>query len=584
VREAADDGILVAESLVKARYRFRHALFREALESEIPPAGRCELHCAIGHAIERLHRLHLDGHIDRLAYHFLRGSPHTDWRRAIDYAEAAAARAIERFAYEEGDEYLEAALDLFDAHGDDEARRVAMLLALGACRRKCGGIDESRLILARAVDIARSLGRADLLARAALAYTPWTSYGLTSDTGVALLEEALAAQGTETSPEKAALLARLAHVLDGAAGVRAPRARIVALSREAVDAARTTGDHHTLGRALFAARWVDWDPASFVSRCAMTNELVGVATRHADRELAVIGEGWRITDAMETGDAAALATALRNHASLASELREPEHLWWNAVWRAMCSFMEGRLSESDALIEKAHEIGRRVDSENAELVAYVQSAQVWAERDRLEQVLVALDAIVAARPGVFEGDATIACRKARLLVGLGRMLDARRELERVVRNDFAALKLDMRYTDNLAALAVVCVALDDRECAQHVYRRLEAASGRNLVFGPGLFASGPAALYLGMLAAVTQRHELARRHFTDAITMSRRMGWLPLLAQSQCAHASALLARGRAEDRSAACGLLDEAGSTAEALGLDRVAREAALCRAAYSL
>ncbi len=402
-----EDGIVVDGSLAGTRYRFRHTLLRAALDGELSAAARIALHCAIGEAVERLHRPRLEPWFETLAHHFLRGAPNSNWRRAVHYAEAAAARALKRLAYEDADAYFEAALDVFEADGAvDEKHRCELLLSLGTCRHKGAGLEAARPVFTRAADGARVVGRPDLLARAALGFTPWTPYGRTSDSGVDLLEEALAAQPDAESALKAELLARLAHTLDGTAGARSPRERIVTLSRDAVRMARHTGALATLGQALFHARWVDWNPASFASRVAITDELLAVSQRLRDRELVVVGEGWRVADCLEAGDPSAMDGAMRRHAALASELREPEHLWWSAVWRAMRAVMEGRHPESEELIGQALELGGRVEPENALLVAYAQYSQLRTDRGQLEEALTDLEHVIAGRREVFEGDAT----------------------------------------------------------------------------------------------------------------------------------------------------------------------------------
>jgi DNA-binding winged helix-turn-helix (wHTH) protein/tetratricopeptide (TPR) repeat protein len=579
LREAADIGVVVCDSPVGTRYRFRHALFREVLASELSTAARRALHGVLGEAIEREHRTHPDPWLDRLAYHFLRGADPNNWRRAVQYAEDAAARASKRLAYEDADAYLEAALEVCESVGDDEQRRCELLLALGAHRRKATGLEAARAVFARAYEVARGLGRPDLLARAALGFTPWTAYGRVSESGVPLLEEALAAQADAHGPLKAALLARLAYNLEGTAGARVPKERVVALSREGVGLARRCGDGTVLGRALFESRWVEWDPATFASRRATTEELVAVAQELGDHELAVVGEGWRVADAFEIGDPVALDQAMRRHAALASELREPEHLWWSAVWRATSAVAQGRYAESDGLVADALEIGRRVEPENALLVAYVQSSQCGMDRGRIEEGLVGLEQVVAGRPEVFEGDPTVACRRARLLVELGRTVEAGRELERLAVDDFRVLRLDMRYADNLAALALVAAALGDRERAAAIDRRLRPAHGRHLVFGPGLGVAGPTAHYRGLLASAMGRHADARRHFEAALRMSERMGWMPLATRTRYEYAAMLLARGHRGDRALAARLLDRAERAADALGLERLGAAVAALR-----
>jgi hypothetical protein len=172
------------------------------------------------------------------------------------------------------------------------------------------------------------------------------------------------------------------------------------------------------------------------------------------------------------------------------------------------------------------------------------------------------------------------CRRARLLAWAGRTVEARRDLERVAHDDFKNLAVDMKYADNLAALAVTCVALGDKDHARKVDRRLRPAGGRNLVFGPALLAPGPALHYRGVLAALLEHYHVAERCFAASLSMSRRMGWAPMAAETKCEYASALLRRGRPKDRAKAQVLLDDSQRTASALGLERLSFTLGLRRA----
>jgi DNA-binding winged helix-turn-helix (wHTH) protein/tetratricopeptide (TPR) repeat protein len=580
LREASDDGLVVAVAPAGMRYRFQHALTRETLADEVQSADRLALHLRIGEAIEALHGPHLDAYLSALAHHFVRAAAGGGSERAVRYAQAAGERDLAMLAYEEAATHFEAALEALEfAEQSDVERRCQLLIALGTCRQKAADLDGARRVLDEASMLARSLGRSDLLGRAALAYAPWTSYGRPGSAAAHRLEEALAALPRADSPLRAELLARLAHILEST-GARAPRPRVIALGREAIHMARRLGDDRSLARALFVGRWTDWDPASFVERTGMTAELLAIAARLGDRELEVLGEGWRAVDCLERGDPVEADAALCRHGALASELRQPEHLWWNTVWRGTCAVMEGRHADAEELLARAAAIGERVDRENAFLVAWVQRSQIMADRGELEQPLLELDAIVAERRETLEGDPYPSCRRVEALVELGRVAEVRSRLGRLVSNDFAALPLDMRYGINLASLAVACAALGDAPLAAALYERLLPAAGRNLVFGPGLVSAGPAARYQGLLAATMGRHDLAQRHLDDALAASRRMGWLPLVARTQCDRAEALLRRGRRQDTSAAERLLDEAIETAERLGLAGIEQRARALRA----
>ena len=84
---------------------------------------------------------------------------------------------------------------------------------------------------------------------------------------------------------------------------------------------------------------------------------------------------------------------------------------------------------------------------------------------------------------------------------------------------------------------------------------------------------GAAARYLGMLAATMERWEDAAQHFEDALAMNARMGARPWLAHTQHQYAIMLLARHQPGDRDKAMSLLQEALTTARALGMHALER-----------
>jgi DNA-binding NarL/FixJ family response regulator len=71
-----------------------------------------------------------------------------------------------------------------------------------------------------------------------------------------------------------------------------------------------------------------------------------------------------------------------------------------------------------------------------------------------------------------------------------------------------------------------------------------------------------------MLSATMSHWEEAQHHFEDALAMNARMGAQPWLAHTRYRYAIMRLARGQPGDREQALFLLDEALSTARALGM----------------
>jgi hypothetical protein len=578
LRTAVADGLVTIACSTGTRYRFAHSLVREALGEELSAAERLVVHRQIGEAFETLHRPHLEPHLAQLAHHFGRAAAGGTWLQAVRYAAAAGDQALRALAYEEAARHYEAALAALEfAAPPALERRAELLLQLGTCRAKSADREGTERAFGEAATLARALGRPDVLGRAALGFAPWTAYGRAKHDAPGALEEALTQLPTIDSPLRAELLARLAHVLEPSAAV--PRQRVISLSREATAMARRLGDERSLARALYVARWVDWDPASFSERARVSEEMHAIARRLGDRELGAHAAEWRVVDAFERGDAVGVDAAVRGQAALAAALRQPEHQWWASVWHALRAILEGPSREAEARVGAALEFGALLDPDNTFLVGHLQLSQILLDRGDVEGPLRALESVLAARREVFEGDPYLSCRRAETLMELGREAEARQEYERLAADGFAAVGRDMRYAVNLASLAVTCAALGDRRRAAVLYERLQPASGRNLLFGPALLTSGPAARYLGLLAATRGRIEVARRHFEEATAAGARLGWATLVARTQCDHAATLLRRGRRDDAAMAARLLDAAMGGAERLGMERVLARARALR-----
>jgi predicted ATPase/DNA-binding winged helix-turn-helix (wHTH) protein len=112
----ASNGQLVTEAgvaewpdgTISGRYRFLHALYRQALYEGVGASRRVHLHRAIGLREEAGFGARAGEHAAQLAMHFTRGRDHA---RAIDYHERAAAAARDRHAAHEAVGHLGAALD-----------------------------------------------------------------------------------------------------------------------------------------------------------------------------------------------------------------------------------------------------------------------------------------------------------------------------------------------------------------------------------------------------------------------------------------------------------------------------------------
>jgi DNA-binding SARP family transcriptional activator len=547
------DAVLAAHLVREERggYAFTHALVREAIYAELSAARRALLHGRVAEALERL------GADDaELAHHFVEaGGPRA---KAFEYAARAGRRAMDQLAYEEAARTFRRALDALGPDGE-------LLLAVSDARLRAGDVEASRESSSAAAAVGRQRGDATLIARAALARSGLSVTVLGHDPEtVALLEEALAALG-ETAPAlRARLLGRLAIELYHAP----PVARREELSAEAVGLARTAGEPAALIDALSARHVALWSPPHLDERLALADEMVERAEAAGDRERALQGRNWRVLDLLERGDIAAARREIDEHGRLADELRLPGYQWWTPMWGAMLAFLEGRLDDARELREEAVAIGRRASDRVAELFSWIQT--VFAD---LEAEPIAPDAraevpdrlAVQAVQSAFRADLPL------IYAEMGRPDDARRELDALAADRFAAVASDMNWLASMAGIAQALALLDAPARAGELYDLLLPYSGRTVLVGRAAILLGPVELHLGVLATALGRFADAHAHLDAAAVWAADAGARPWAAWTLVHRAELLAAQG--DDRAAA--VAEQAADEAGALGWGRAAARA---------
>jgi hypothetical protein len=125
----------------------------------------------------------------------------------------------------------------------------------------------------------------------------------------------------------------------------------------------------------------------------------------------------------------------------------------------------------------------------------------------------------------------------------------------------------------LCYLAEVCVRLGDTQRAEQIYDLLLPYRDIAVTVPVVTLCCGSAARYLGMLAGVLERWEMAEEHFEIALAMDERIKALPWLAHTQHQYARALIARARGADFARARELRAASTATAERLGMAALLR-----------
>ena len=124
--EASSAGIVTAFG--RGRYRFSHALLREAVYEELDTNTRIQIHGKIANRIEEIHREDIDPHLAALAHHFRVAGVA---EKAIDYSVRAGQAAVSVLAFTDAMVHLAAALELMEQFGSEPRRRADLLGLLG---------------------------------------------------------------------------------------------------------------------------------------------------------------------------------------------------------------------------------------------------------------------------------------------------------------------------------------------------------------------------------------------------------------------------------------------------------------------
>jgi eukaryotic-like serine/threonine-protein kinase len=563
LEEAESAGVVAPVPGSLARRRFGHALVREVLYANLGAARRAALHGRAGELLEGLYGSQVESRLAELAHHFFQAAQAGEASRAVAYARRAGDRAAELLAHEEAVRLYSMALEALDLAGADDADRCDLLLSLGDVQARAGDGDAARGTFLAAAGLARRLGRAEELARAALGYGGrfvWEA-ARGDPNLVPLLEDAVGSLGDADSGLRARVLARLAGGPLRDQVDRGPRDR---LSAEAVDIARRLGDPATLAYVLDGRYAAVWWPENLEERLEIATELVDMARRAGDRERELQGHHYRCLALLELGDMDGVNSELESKARLAEELRQPAQRWYLESVQVTLATFQGRFDEAESMLPRAHEVGLRAEGAMADVYQVLQLYSLRREQERLGEIVDQLE----GNAGRFASYPVLRCILAQTYVELGRGDEATRLLRALADGGFSALPRNDEWVYSMSILAEVATQLGDVEVSDELYEQLRPFAHRQSVSAPDA-CTGSVSRNLGLLAATAGRWDDAVRHLRNGLESNRRTGARPWAARCAVELARVLLAAEG--DRDEAVRLVRTALDEARALGMPRL-------------
>jgi DNA-binding winged helix-turn-helix (wHTH) protein len=566
--EEARRAALVGEAHADQR-RFVHALIQEAIYEETPAPRRIELHERAGEALAALASADRGELLSSVAHHFGEAVTRVG-ARAVDAALRAAEHAERRLAFAESAHLHERALAALDrAAPHDRARRCEILLGEARALLGARDFDKACDVARRCAAVAREIGRADMLAEAAIVL----SDHVVADAAelVAMLTEAIA--GLDAAP--AALRSRTLCALSTHLWYVSVADRRRELADRALAAAHEAGDANILAAALLAKRNAQSAPSELAQRLRLDAEAVRASERGGSEGQRCLALSWRAVDLLESGDLRAAQRDVDSIAHVVDAGRARRFLAFDMRWRSLVALMSGRFAEAQRFIGEAAARMRRIDDPNAEAYGAIPLALLMLEQGRTEEIAKLMG---ASGPSWFvsylEHVTALRAGVASLEVELGRTGAAIRLLDELAADDWAALAADTEQLATISWLAEICAQLDATSLAGALYERARDWSDR-FVSIYAIACRGSMARYVALLARTAGRVDEAERAFERAVEANRGVGAELYVAWSLWDWSQLLRHRKATGDVSRAAQLTRQAVSMGRSLGLTRLLRAA---------
>ena len=356
---------------------FGHDLIRQVVLDSMASSRRADLNLRAADVL--IGRLGADPSLHAaIADHLTQAGPESaDDASAHWYA--AARRALDLLGYEEAATCFGRARALA-IH--EPSRQAELLADEGNALLRAGDLPGARARFAECAVAARTSGRADLLAEAALGMGTGPSgfeVPLPSAEQMSLVHDALALLSPDDKAMRSRLLARLSVTGASPGGAISPQA----LAEEALTLADEIGDPQLVAQALAALNDALGGPDHVERRRANAEQIVALAREAGDLTLELLGHRFLVVVHAELGDFAAHGSEIETFARLAERLRQPLLGWYTPLFRGAQALLRGDFAEAERRQAEVAEAAATTGSVNAS-AARRHTAAVHSGRDEPE--------------------------------------------------------------------------------------------------------------------------------------------------------------------------------------------------------
>jgi hypothetical protein len=516
IERAVNAGLV--EEVDVDRFRFTHALVRDALAAQLSASRSARLHVAIAETIEDLYRDQLDDHLRSLAHHYAMGATEDTLQRALGYARRAATRSRELLAFDAAIADWELALELQERLPKTTRQvRYELLIEKGQAQRTAARHSDALETLRAAAELAREDEDWLAFARAAIDFeeTSWRP-GLPGQAAAVLLEQAEA--HAESLPPDILVRVRSSRSRALHFSGRDPAARELAAA--ALEEARELGDLSVLMHALstLAQAQTPFRPGDVELATEIGEEAWRLRDVIGISEFATLAD-YGVERSLLVGDAEGLAMWMERAATTNEQngLRFDRYVLQSEY--QILAFLEGRLDEAesraDANLQLGLDLGEDVSGSHG-----VQIYLIRREQGRLDEIAPAVRMLLDLNPaGAMWKPGLIS-----LLAELGMRDEVAELFAELSPNSFSTLPHDAMYPAALCLLAEAAFRTENLAVAHTLAELLEEWRGIGVSIGHTCAYLGCSNRYLALLEQLLGRDDEAEKDLASAVEHERGLG------------------------------------------------------------
>ena len=434
---------------------------------------------------------------------------------ALDWSVRAGNHAFAHLAPIEAARHFGVALDIAEELDRPDTERADLLVRLGDAQQVAGD-PQALATLEMGAELAGRTGNRETLIRAVLAADRGF---MRLDSGapsyLAMVEAAVAAADPTDTTNYAQLLAILAQSL-----TYTPRAeRRTAFAHQALALAEATDSPILLAQVGPAVVSALWGPGTTRLRGRVAARVLTAAEATGDPRLQFSARRTAYNVAVESADPIVAAHSLAGIRSAVRSLGEPRLRWIAGLVEAFDAMMTGRLDESQSIAAATLDLGLQIGVPDAFAFFAAQFFVIGTFAGRHDELFPLVEQVRRDNPEMLAFDVAYGI----ICAAVDRRDEARGILNEGMADGFAELPRDNIWMTSIIGYAVLAIELDDVDAAAQLLPVIEPYAGE--VAFNGITSQGPIAAYVGKLASLLGRHDLAEDYLRSALATAEAFGW-----------------------------------------------------------